>query len=318
MALDNFTWRGRKPKYDENTGSYTPGSEGGLSILGQTLSGVGAAFAGDTQWMQRQQQIDQEAMQADMEFRAKLAEQRLRNQEKENSKKQTEAFLKQYGSGLDSTNDTKPFVMQPGVSAEGELYLRPFQNPYFKQDMAIQQEAKKTINQEVPTFNQTLSALDRMDELINQSPDYKPGFLEATAARADVALKEYSNDPFVKKYKGFVNQSLSNLARKLGEKGVLTEQDVNRVVSGLGSMDTSRELRKQLTSEIRQKMADSGIGLLETAGMSKEDFYKKYPDTAKKLFNTDLIQTSKDPRYQAALKAGYKPEEIDAYLKGRK
>lgn len=54
---------------------YAPRQMGMLSLLGRSLSGVGAAFAGDTQWLQRQQKLDQEQYQADLEWRAALAKQ---------------------------------------------------------------------------------------------------------------------------------------------------------------------------------------------------------------------------------------------------
>ena len=285
---------------------YIPEKRGLLYSLGNALTGITAPFLGDYQWAERQAAADLQRRQSDMEFQALLQKNFI---SKQNDIRQNEN--RQRIADLISSGGMAGYVTKPYLSGSGELSIGFEQDPEYRASIKAKGEALKAINQEVPTFNQTLSALDRMEEFIDKSPDYKPGFLEATSAKADVALKKYSNDPFVSKYKGFVDQSLSNLARKLGEKGVLTEQDVGRILNGLGRMDSPREVRKSLVNEIRQKMADNGIGLLEAAQMSKEDFSSKFPDTAKKLFRNNENQgnssnsnwdTEKEKRYQELLK----------------
>lgn len=100
MALENFRWFDTGPRYDpkgmedyvsgkNNDYGYTPGQKGALSTLGTVLSGVGAAFAGDTKWLERQQARNQEEMQADLEFRAALQKQAIDNRTRMNTKTYT-------------------------------------------------------------------------------------------------------------------------------------------------------------------------------------------------------------------------------------
>ena len=300
--FNDFTWFDKKsrPLYSpSNAGEpslvgYEQGHIGGLSALGRALSGIAAPFAVDFQYGQRQYEADLKQQQADMEFAALLEKNRLTNQAILSKEKSRSEFLSKMGD-----MEAKGYNAIPYMTADGGAGVRWQQDPEYQASLKVRNAAQKTINQEIPTFNQTLSALDRMDELIDKSPDYKPGILPATIAKSEVALKKLANDPFTIKYQGFIDQSLSNLSRKLGEKGVLTEPDIVRVLNGLGRMDMPKEVRKQLTAEIRQKMADSGVGLLETAGMSKEGFAKKYPDTAKKLFNIEnkSVDVNNIPKY---------------------
>lgn len=96
---------------------YSPAQEGYLSILGKTLSGVGAAFAGDTQWGQRQQKIDQEMAQADLEFKAALQKQYQDMQDKKEGKD----FQKQQLAILAKAYGVDPTTLSPTGSGLNTL-----------------------------------------------------------------------------------------------------------------------------------------------------------------------------------------------------
>lgn len=301
---NNFRWfnqQGYTDNSNADSPSYVPSREGGLSILGKTLQGIAAPFAGDYQFNQRQAETEIRQQQADQEFQALLMKNAMEKQKTSDALKSRADGQKLLKDALSGGGGLEGYIRKPYISPNGGVGVQFVQDPEYQNDLKVKIAAKKTINQEVPTFNQTLSALDRMDEFIDKSPDYKPGVIPATLAKGDIAIKKYGNDPFVTKYQGYVDQSLSNIARKLGEKGVLTEQDIGRVINGLGRMDAPRDVRKALTAEIRTKMRDSGVGLLETAGMSKEDFAKKYPTTSNKLFGTEDVSKSKSGKTKSGI-----------------
>lgn len=66
---------------DPNVVGYQPSQEGALSILGRTLQGIAAPFAGDYQFNQRQAQQELMQQKADQEFQALLMKNAMTRQE---------------------------------------------------------------------------------------------------------------------------------------------------------------------------------------------------------------------------------------------
>lgn len=72
----DFTWFNQPGSLNGET--YTPGRQGGLSAIGKALSGISAPFVGDMDWALKNNQMDMQQQQADMEFQKFLIEQNFK------------------------------------------------------------------------------------------------------------------------------------------------------------------------------------------------------------------------------------------------
>lgn len=280
---------------------YSPAQEGYLSILGKTLSGVGAAFAGDTQWGQRQQKMDQEMMQADLEFKAALQKQYYDNNRKSEMKQviladPTTGTLKTLGSV-----PVKASIIQDQLSlatAKNNLPTADMRNNAYTLD----------------------STKALWEDLKSQAMDLKGGY-SGMFESGKAALNRGSGDSA--KYLAYQDSMPSAavaLYRGLTGDTRLSDSDAKgRALPLLWEPSQSIDVREKKSNFIdrmiiaREKLSNSGKykdGVIP---------FEAIKNAAKIIDSPKSNQSgSVDPRYQQAIKAGYTKEEIDAYLKGKK
>jgi len=175
-------------------------------------------------------------------------------------------------------------------------------------------EARKTLDEYSSTASEALTALDKIEEKALALPSYERGFGKQLLARGDAFSKKFSKDKSVVEFTGSLSQELAPLARKLAEeKGPLTNKDIDRIVEGLGGdLTTPTEDKVTLLNELREKIRAAAKNKAQVAGLSDEEFGKKYKD-----LNEKLSKGSESPVVAAAMKKfpGKSKEEIVAALK---
>lgn len=281
---------------------YSPYQKGILSILGQTLSGVGAAFAGDTQWSQRQQKIDQEQMQADLEFKAALQKQYQDMQSKSEAKK----LLAGLSTSLNTVNEKDPFIMQPGISADGQAYYRPYQNPYFKQQMAVDTKVK------TDSAESLMKGINNFDTLagLMKSSEALPKIGEGAGAlfKGQVAEKIGSDlgfDPVTKAYMKNVEGNAANLSKFFGDTGniAIPERTIAKeLVPLVTDSDQTKALKKANLINIAMQGMQSKARI---AGLDKDPNISDKINSLGSMFN----QYKQD-----ALSLGVDPKRLDSFL----
>ena len=270
---------------DPNVVGYQPSQEGALSILGRTLQGIAAPFAGDYHFNQRQAQQELMQQKADQEFQALLMKNAAAKQAEKSNMKSV------YTTGPDG-----------GLVRVGEV-------PIGSQVIS---------NPNTPTAdmrNQLISAQQARtlwDEVKSQSEELKGGYegmLEMGKAALNRGKGESGKYPL---YTENLPSSAVALYRALTGDTRLSDSDAKARALPLlwePSQDTSLRTKKNAFID---KMINAREELLSSG---------KYKDGVIPLSDLKKAASSSgslDPRYEAAVKAGYSKEEIDAYLKGRK
>lgn len=211
---------------------YAPRQMGMLSLLGRSLSGVGAAFAGDTQWLQRQQAMDAEQYQADLEWRAALAKQQM---DREGASRPVYTFNPATGE----------------YSMKGEV---PKGSVVRNMALPLDYQAQKA---EILKTAGMLPNLDQANEAVNilkdqfysavspksvEKGDIKGG-LGARASGLGQALQaEAGASPELQTFKNN-RGAFASLISKGGflEAGVLTNQDIERVLRAVPSEFSTKQ-----------------------------------------------------------------------------
>lgn len=289
---------------------YTPRQPGMLSTIGNVgqamLQPWLAAYGQDTGFMARQAELQQKQEMADMEFQKFL----VRNQGQ--------------ATGNFITTDEDGKLVVAGQRSKGDVFIDPMRTmtPDQRSDVKTRGQVKSDLGEKAPIINSLLGALDRMDELIEKSKDYKTGLVNATGAKADVKIKELSNDPLISEYTGYLSQNLSPLARQVQtEKGPLTDRDIDRITKGIGRIDQPRSVRRNLTKEIRTKLKEQMDATLQGAGYTTDDLKKLYPEIHDRLYKSNSFSKEQESlinNYEEKYKNRSREEIIKAMKKAGK
>ena len=284
--------------------TYQPRQPGFLSLLSNVGTGALAPFLqangidnGFAALVKRQQ----ENQMADMEFQKYLS-----------SKGQTGNFV---------TTDENGRLVVAAPRKKGDVFIDPLRtlSPESKIDLKNQGAVRKDLNEKAPIVNSLLGSLDRMESLIDESQDFKPGLVNATKAKLTTKVKQYSNDPFVSKYSGHISQNLSPLARQVqSEKGPLTDRDIDRITKGIGKIDQPRAVRKELVKEIRNKLREQMDASLQGAGYTSDDLKQIYPGIYNKLYGEQSVDKGLLGQYMKKYPDRSQEEIIRAMQKGKK
>lgn len=114
--------------------------------------------------------------------------------------------------------------------------------------------------------------------------DFSTGLTGQTVAKGKLAVGKYAADPKVSAYLQAVDQELSALARSaLGEKGVLNDQDIERVRSSLGNASLPLSQKVAAVDGMMYSAYTKAASKLEQAGKTKEA--TAYREAAAKFSN---------------------------------
>lgn len=285
MAFSLFD---RRPQYDprgmedyvagnNNDYGYTPGQRGGLSTLGSVLSGVGAAFAGDTQWLERQQARNQEEMQADLEFRAALQKQAIDNKTRMNTK--TYTFNPLTGEYTMTGEVPKGSIVRNTIPLEQKV----------AQQQALDQ-AKGIPTADYGRFalsNESIKNLEDVDKILFPSGDTK-------SFRRDIAGA--SNLPIIGGPAPF-NEDAQKVYRKLGSALAARQLIQTGVAANEGE-------RKQLANQFLAnygsdpKSFREGINQLGSFYKDYNELYKTKGITSNKSNNESFKTTASGIKYR--------------------
>lgn len=310
--------------------------QGGLSLLGKALSGVGAAFAGDSQWLQRQTKMDQEAMQADLEFKAALQKQYQDMQDKKASRDFQDRYLQTIAGsgGLGTTpgfdQSSQPtlaeafpipgsaLITKQGISSSGKPYTAQVTDPKYAKSLELRNTQIKDVEEFSKPLETFAVGLQSLREAVNNTPEFKPGIGGKFIAKGANALAAINNEKWYNDYDLAYNQNILPAAQSLGASKVLSDRDLENIKKSLGDYSTPRDFKIKAIDTLINKLGSTTESKLKAYGANKDIWSSIYPNASKELGINKNQSGSVDPRYQQAIKAGYTKEEIDAYLKGKK
>lgn len=189
---------------------YSPYQKGALSILGETLQGISAAYSGDNQWSQRQRKLDQEQQQIDNEAQNKIAMQNM-------AKNDPQKLLKDLEAKAQLTARLKQMNNQPLTDFEKDVigYKDPNQPP---SDMEVYRTAYNTAVTKLGGSSMVGLSPDRtaalestvQAEYLNLKKQFGTETPQEKAQRAKMYLKQQgyaASDEFAKQFlqknKGF-------------------------------------------------------------------------------------------------------------------
>jgi hypothetical protein len=154
-------------------------------------------------------------------------------------------------------------------------------------EAGVKGEAKKNLNTQLRAVGNSLKGVNLMEENARALPEYKSGIFNQTVARIDAFQNKYSKDPAFTQFYASVGQTLSNMARVFGERGVLTDQDIIRAAQGTAADPTIPLSQKIKVMNQVKDMARNNIEVaMEQVGETPASISLKHP-TFYKLIGGD-------------------------------
>lgn len=220
---NNFTWFNKPPSFDASAGKFTPAKTGFLSGLGKSLSGVSAPFVGDMDWAVKQQQLQQKADQADMEFQRYM-------------------MISGSGKSVFTFDPATNQVVPVGVVPKGSQVMAPQYTPEEKIQQAVQKSELTKTAELLPKMDQALEAVrslkDQYYKAVKpakvESGDISGGLKARASGLLQGAKSAAGSNPDLNVFKSDKG-AFASLISKGGflEAGMLTNQDITRVLQSL-------------------------------------------------------------------------------------
>lgn len=291
------------------TPGYAPYQRGALSLLGQALTGVSAAFSGDSQWLQRQQKIDQEQYQADLEFKAKLMQQRMAMQENQSQKALRDAQTRLYTSQADyiasmpkeantpilaePTQPTladaikisaDPFIKKEGVYG-GKPSIQQVINPEYTKALELRNSAVKDVEDFSIPLEKISTSIGQLREAIKNTPDFKPGLMSKPLAQANTFGADLSNADWYKNYELSYNQNFLPLAQALNASKVLSDKDLENIAASLGDKSSPKSIKLKALDQIESSISSGANSKLKAFGVDPKTYGKIFPGAYSTFIN---------------------------------
>jgi hypothetical protein len=187
------------------------------------MSGISAPFVGDMNWAMKQQQLQQQADQADQEF---------------------QRYMMQTGVGkpIFTIDPATNQVVSLGVVPKGSHVMAPQYTPEEKTQQAVQKSELTKSAEMLPKMNQALEAVRSLKDQYYKSVkppavevgDIKGGLMARASGLAQGAMSAGGANPELNVFKSD-RGAFASLISKGGflEAGVLTNQDINRVLQSI-------------------------------------------------------------------------------------
>ena len=139
-------------------------------------------------------------------------------------------------------------------------------------------ENRKQLDQFIPAATKGMSSIDKIEQAAIQLGDFKQGFFNQMASSGKSALEQFKKTPQYVRFNSIVSQELSNISRNLaGEKGTLTDQDVNRVKEGIGNITLPLDQKLELLDSLRLPIGDELQARLSLAERPMESIGQRFP-----------------------------------------
>ena len=297
MALDNFTWFDRKPDYSNN--QYTPSKQGFITTLGRTLSGIGAAFAGDTDYAIKQARIDQEKEQADMEFRAKLLQQKLMENDNINQKELIDRITKQ------------GYIPKPYITADGKTGVSFVQDPEIQAQRTIEIAAQKKLDANLPSIASTLKSIEDAEKYAGKLPKTSTGLLNQTFAKGEAALGKYSADKRYTDFDAALSKLKTQSARSvMQEIGNLAQTEQENALNTIGKAELPLDNKLSNLNNLRSSLLSGMQSLLQSANKDMSYLEDKHPEIYKRL---NISSDNKIPNYDPSKQKLQKNKKTGEY-----
>lgn len=303
---------------DSIASGYAPRQAGILSLLGKSLTGIAAPFVGDTQWLQNETAQQLRQQQADQEFQALLMKNAMEKQaalRKTQSvltpEQQVETFVKTRGLAKDQGLDPDKLSLSVAANGVPSLSMRAAGG---LGGAAAGNAMNKRTEQVYNTIYDNYNTNDNISRALDSVGKLESGLKGKVTYNVIKNLD--ANNPLLGDWQN-LKMALTDaqLAASGPLKGAISDAENKWLAAAAGNDDL-----------ISVPRAKSVLDKLSRASKIKEEsvvssYKKMYKDDPYQWDGIKELKSSKgntDPRYDAAIKAGYKPEEIDAYLGKRK
>ena len=121
-------------------------------------------------------------------------------------------------------------------------------------------------------------ALDHLERTSKELEEFRPGVLNQILDKTKFALGSFGQEEHIAKYLASIEGSLALFARKvMGERGVLTNQDVERARKMLGNETAPLSTKLSLLGELRTKARKNMENTLANAGIEQEELKTTNP-----------------------------------------
>lgn len=351
---DSYAKRNANPVNSAATPGYAPRQQGFLSLFGTALSGAVAPFVGDTDWLQKQQEMQLKQQQADQEFQIALQKLAENQQEKameraykkssgELQRAYTAAILKSQGidpstyglggtataaSPNSSASTTSPStqdssfglgsglsnIVLPGMTGKGNLTLRSQINP-------LQLDAAKKMQGDVLDATQSTSRDIAQFNMIGETLKGLTGYYDQAAkgGYAGDKLKAGLGNIITEGYvpKGMYEDLIkSGKIDKSGIEGVSAfTAGRNELITKLQPM-LSQQFGKEGTTRIMDSMLKMTNKEIGSLDQPRDAFVARSKATMKNMYR--FIQGSADYASRLGIDANkiasMKPEEVDNFV----
>lgn len=299
---------------DDSYGTgYAPRQQGTLSLLGKAMTGIAAPFAGDSQWLQREEQQMLKQQQADQEFQALLMKNAM-------EKQKTSAVLKSRAEGqkllkdaLSGNGGMEGYIPKPYISANGGVGVQYVQDPEVQATRGVTTAAKKKLDAQLPSIASTLKSIEDVEKYARLLPESKPGVLEQTFAKGQSALGNYSADKRYTDFQAGVNKLKTQAARSvMQEVGNLAATEQENALKTFGDAPIPLENKISNLNNLKGSVLSGVNALLQSAGMTLEDLKDKHPEVYTRLVSVSSASAGgntsggwgedKESRYQELLR----------------
>jgi hypothetical protein len=295
--------------------TFVPREQGFLTTLGKTLSGVGAAFAGDTQWSQRQQQIEQAQYQADLEFRARMLMNQRQAQEDASQKQyrdmNMQLMAEQIRTMREQSLQNKPIqgpqlqpplvenkvtptlsdaitikdpktIVKQGVYG-GKVSRQEILNPDYTKALEMKNFAIKDVKEFSDPLEKLASITDNLETAIRNTPDFGTGPGSKLKAQARLFAAEQNNEKWFTDYNTIFNQSFLPLAQASGQSKVLSDLDFTSQIKAIGESTLPKAAKLEALNKMKQNLASNLPAKLNALGVDVETYKKIYPKIGEKF-----------------------------------
>lgn len=350
MARKDFRWFDQNSNYSYDPkalesyvggqeltpSNYTPYKKGALSVLGQTMQGIAAAYSGDTGYGLKQQQLDQQQYQADLEFRAKLMSSQLQKQQSDRNYDLMNSYVSSLSGGpnplqsdpsMEGSTPTifdvipKPtpsYIQTPSMN-NGKPGFRNQVDPAYSKDLDIWKSGVKDISDYSSNVESAATGALALRQAISNMPKLEPGFQNVIGNQATVLKAQFGNDKWYTDYDQAYNQNFLPYAQALGASKVLSDKDLEVLKSSLGNKFTPTQAKEHALNLLKDKIGSTLNTKLDAAGAKKDLYGQLYPNAAKEFLGGGNAQGGANSDVMSKAKAaGYSEEEIKAYLSKRK
>lgn len=274
---------------------YSPYQKGMLTILGQTLQSISSAFQGDNAYWQRQQKVDQEQYQADLEFKAKLMQRSMANQALNQKQKSREQFMSMFNDMQDKGYNAIPYI-----SADGGVGMRLQQDPEVQATRAVTTAARKKLDAQLPSIASTLKSIEDVEKYAKVLPESKPGVLEQTFAKGQSAIGKYAADKRYTDFEAAVNKLKTQAARSvMQEVGNLAQTEQENALKTFGDAPIPLENKISNLGNLKGSVLSGVNALLQSAGMTIDDLKEKHPEVYSRLVGGNISNAPSNTDFQS-------------------